>query len=286
MNDLIVSVKNLRYAYGDNLAVDGISFSLNPGQVLGLLGPNGAGKTTTIKILSGQLEIQEGIVNILGERFTKNVSKIQDRIGVCFEEKNLYNNMTARENLIFFAKLFGIQKYDPTVSLERVNLLDRQNDFVSTFSKGMRQRLMIARSLVNNPDILFLDEPTGGLDPASSKSIREIIKEEAKNGTTIFLTTHDMNEADHLSDNVAFINEGKIVALDTPENLKIQHGQKSLRVRIRKGKDIKTERFQLDKKNVGEKIKKLIDSQNLLTIRTEEANLEDIFIKLTGRRLN
>ncbi len=286
MSNSIVSVKNLYYSYDDNVAVNDVSFSLSSGEVLGLLGPNGAGKTTVIRILSGQLEIQKGCVNILGEKFTKNVSKIQDRIGVCFEEKNLYENMTAHENLDFFAKLFGIRNCDTSVLLERVDLLERKNDFVSTYSKGMRQRLMIARSLINNPDILFLDEPTGGLDPASSKAIREIIKEEASNGTTIFLTTHDMTEADHLSDNVAIINEGEIVALDTPENLKVQHGQKSLRVRVRKGEDINTERFELDKKNVGEKIKKLIDSQKLVTMRTEEANLEDVFIKLTGRSLN
>ncbi len=285
MKKVVVEAKNISYSYGDFLAVKDVSFSLNSGEVLGFLGPNGAGKTTVIKMLTGQLEVQKGSIKIFGKRLKKEDSEIRKRIGVCFEEKNLYENMTARENLQFFAKLFGIQKYDFDKALKRVDLAGRADDRVGTFSKGMRQRLMIARTLLNTPDILFLDEPTSGLDPTSSQAIREIIREEMERGATVFLTTHDMHEADQLSHKVAFINEGEIVALDTPENLKVEHGKRSVKVRVRRGKKIETKTLSLEDEGVGEKIKSLVDSKKLLTIHTEESNLEDIFIKLTGRRL-
>lgn len=285
MKKVVVEAKNISYSYGDFLAVKDVSFSLNSGEVLGFLGPNGAGKTTVIKMLTGQLEVQKGSIKIFGKRLKKEDSEIRKRIGVCFEEKNLYENMTARENLQFFAKLFGIKKYNFDKALKRVDLAGRADDRVGTFSKGMRQRLMIARTLLNTPDILFLDEPTSGLDPTSSQAIREIIREEMERGATVFLTTHDMHEADQLSHKVAFINEGEIVALDTPENLKVEHGKRSVKVRVRRGKKIETKILSLEDEGVGEKIKSLVDSKKLLTIHTEESNLEDIFIKLTGRRL-
>jgi len=285
MKKVVVEAKNISYSYGDFLAVKDVSFSLNSGEVLGFLGPNGAGKTTVIKMLTGQLEVQKGSIKIFGKRLKKEDSEIRKRIGVCFEEKNLYENMTARENLQFFAKLFGIKKYNFDKALKRVDLAGRADDRVGTFSKGMRQRLMIARTLLNTPDILFLDEPTSGLDPTSSQAIREIIREEMERGATVFLTTHDMHEADQLSHKVAFINEGEIVALDTPENLKVEHGKRSVKVRVRRGKKIETKTLSLEDEGVGEKIKSLVDSKKLLTIHTEESNLEDIFIKLTGRRL-
>jgi ABC-2 type transport system ATP-binding protein len=285
MNKVIVSAEGISYSYNDSLAVDDVSFSVSEGEVLGFLGPNGAGKTTVIRMLTGQLEPKKGKVQLFGEDLKKGDSEVRGRIGVSFEEKNLYENMTARENLIFFAKLFGIKDYDARNALKRVDLDSRENSKVSSFSKGMRQRLMIARALINKPEILFLDEPTGGLDPNSSQAIREIIKEEVKRGAAVFLTTHDMHEADQLSDIVAFMNEGKIVALDTPEKLKIEHGKRSVKVRVRKGKEIITKSISLDDEEVGERIKKFLDAKKLVTIETEESNLEDIFIKLTGRRL-
>ena len=285
MNKVVVSAEGLSYSYNGLKAVNDVSFSVTAGEILGFLGPNGAGKTTVIKMLTGQLEIQKGSVKLFGKTLKKNDTEVRKRIGVCFEEKNLYENMTAKENLEFFARLFAIKNYDVSKALKRVNLASRANDRVGSFSKGMRQRLMIARALVNTPDILFLDEPTGGLDPRSSVAIRKIIKEEAERGAAVFLTTHDMHEADQLSDYVAFMNEGKIVALDTPENLKIKYGKKSVKVRVRSGKEIKTQTISLEKEGAGEKVKKLLESEKVLTIHTEESTLENIFIKLTGRRL-
>lgn len=280
-----IIAENLTYRYGDLTAVDNISFSVAEGEILGFLGPNGAGKSTTIKILTGQLPPRSGKAAILGVDVKKDSPEIQARIGVCFEEKNLYLNMTAVENLSFFADLFGLKNVDVKGMLDRVGLGDRAGDRVKNYSKGMQQRLMVARSLVNSPKVLFLDEPTDGLDPVSSQAIRDIIKDEARRGAAVFLTTHDMHEADELSDRVVFLNEGKIYAMDTPENLKFKHGKRSVRVRFRKNGDIKERVVALDESSTGEQLKSVVDTEGILTIHTEEATLEDIFVQMTGRGL-
>lgn len=177
-----VIVENISCSYGDIKAVDGISFRIPEGQILGFLGPNGAGKTTTLKMLIGLLKPQSGRIIILGMDAAKEVEKYQARIGVCFEEKNLYEDMSAQENLRFFASLYGIKRPDVDGLLERVGLAANRRDRVSNFSKGMKQRLMIARALVNRPDVLFLDEPTDGLDPVSAEIIRDVILEEKNRG--------------------------------------------------------------------------------------------------------
>ncbi len=285
MNEEAITVSNLAYSYGKIKAVDGISFDAAPGEVLGFLGPNGAGKSTTIKMLIGMLEPQAGQIRLLGEEMPDGRDRIQPRIGVCFEEKNLYVEMSARENLEFFARLFGIRRYDADAALARVGLTGREDQRVKGYSKGMRQRLMVARSLINRPNLLFLDEPTDGLDPVSSRSIRSIVEEEADRGAAVILTTHDMHEADRLSDRVAFINEGKVVALDTPENLKLQYGERSVRIRLKENGEVEERLVSLDQADTGERLKQAVTSPGLLTIHTEEATLEDIFIRLTGRRL-
>ncbi|GAB4286190.1 MAG: ABC transporter ATP-binding protein [Coriobacteriia bacterium] len=285
MSEPAIQVQDLHYAYGDLQAVKGISFDVQPGEILGFLGPNGAGKSTTIKMLTGQLTPKQGIARILGKDVTKDDPEVQAQIGVCFEEKNLYLNMTALENLDFFASLFGIKDADSLEVLRRVGLADRATDRVSSFSKGMRQRMMISRAFINKPLVLFLDEPTDGLDPVTSAAIRTTIKEEAERGAAVLLTTHDMFEADELADRVAFINEGEIVALDTPENLKLKYGTRSVKVRLRDGEDVREERFEIDAEGASARLAELAASPNLMTIHTEEATLEQIFIQLTGRGL-
>jgi len=285
MTQPAIEVDGIRFNYGDIKAVDGISFEVMPGEILGFLGPNGAGKSTTIKMLTGQITPKSGIARVLGRDVSRDRADMQARIGVCFEEKNLYDNMSGKENLAFFASLFGIRNYDSESALRRVGLGDRGGDRVKGYSKGMRQRLMMARAFVNTPDVLFLDEPTDGLDPVSSRAIRDIIKEEASRGAAVLLTTHDMHEADGLSNRVAFINEGKIVAIDTPENLKLKYGERAVRVRVREGGTIKEEVVALDATDAGERLKAAVAAEELLTIHTEEATLEHIFIQLTGRGL-
>ena len=285
MTNAAISVQDITFWYGDLQAVKGISFEVAPGEILGFLGPNGAGKSTTIKILTGMLSPKSGKAQVLGVDITKDDPVMQAQIGVCFEEKNLYDSMSAIENLKFYASLFGIKDIDTLELLRRVGLADRAKDRVRKYSKGMRQRLMMARTLVNTPKVLFLDEPTDGLDPVSSQAIRNLIKEEAKRGAAVLLTTHDMNEADELSDRVAFINEGKLYALDTPESLKIEHGKRSVKVRLKENGEITEKTVALEEGDAGKELSSAVRSPGLLTIHTEEASLEDIFIKMTGRGL-
>jgi len=266
--------------------VDKVTFNVAEGEILGFLGPNGAGKTTTVNILTGQLKPKGGRATLLGMDVASNVEKVQGDIGVCFEEANLYEKMSAIENLNLFARLFGVRPFDGDALLKRVGLAGREKDRVETYSKGMKQRLMVARSMVNRPRVLFLDEPTAGLDPASSEAIRNIILEERTRGATVFLTTHDMLEADKLSDQVAFMDKGKIVALDTPLNLKRQYGKRALKAKVstESGK-LEDREITLDTKDTANAIQQLFSQEEVVTIHSEEATLEDIFIDITGRGL-
>jgi ABC-2 type transport system ATP-binding protein len=282
----LVLVDRVTKRYGKTLAVADLSFGVAKGEVLGFLGPNGAGKSTTIKILIGRMHPQAGTARVLGTDVTADDPAMQARIGVCFEEKNLYDSMSAEENLRFFASLFGIRRLDTGALLSRVGLADRARDRVSKYSKGMRQRLMVARALVNAPDVLFLDEPTDGLDPVSSTAIRRLITEEAARGAAVLLTTHDMHEADELSDRVAFINEGTLYALDTPESLKLRHGTRSARVQVRQDGDLVERRVDLDADGAEEALRAALSAPELVTVHTDEASLEAIFIEMTGRQLD
>ena len=281
-----IVAENLEFHYGENKAVDGISFSVERGEILGFLGPNGAGKTTTVSILTGQLRSFLGRASLLDLDIRKNTREILAQVGVCFESTNLYEQMSAEENLRFFSRLFGNRSFDAGPLLARVGLGGREKDKVETFSKGLKQRLMIARALVNEPMILFLDEPTDGLDPVSAQAIRRVILEEKERGASVFLTTHDMTEADKLSDRVAFINEGKIVALDTPHNLKQSYGKRALKVETLNSEGaLETRELSLDGSDAGRTVQGMIDRQEVVTIHSAEASLEDIFITITGRGL-
>ncbi len=282
-----IVVKNLTYHYGEIVAVDHISFEVAAGEILGFLGPNGAGKSTTQKMLTGQLRPQEGRAVLLGHDIAREAKRVQARIGVCFEQTNLYEQMSALDNLNLFAELFGVKDFDGYALLKRVGLAGREKDKVGDYSKGMKQRLMVARTLVNRPDILFLDEPTSGLDPVSSEAIDNIILEERQRGATVFLTTHDMWEADKLCDRVAFMNQGKIAALDTPRSLKQQYGRRSV-VAEMVGADgqLNHREIALDTEDTPRAVASLFSQGRLVTLHSEEATLEDIFIQITGRRLS
>ena len=287
MPENAIVTNNLTYQYGDLIAVDHIGFKVAEQEIFAFLGPNGAGKSTTINMLTGQLKPMEGQATVLGMEVADDPNKVQERIGVCFEITNLYEQLSAKDNLALFAKLFGVKEFDPEVLINRVGLDGRGGDTVETYSKGMKQRLMVARALVNRPDVLFLDEPTEGLDPQSSLAIRNIILEERDRGATIFLTTHDMAEADKLSDRVAFIDSGKIAAIDTPHNLKQQYGKRVLRAEVSdgEGKLLKRE-IELDKAGTAAEVERLFEHEQVVTVHTEEATLEDIFIEITGRSLD
>jgi ABC-2 type transport system ATP-binding protein len=281
-----IVVENLTYRYGDLLAVDHINFEVTAGEILGFLGPNGAGKTTTVKMLTGQLRLQEGRAVLLGHDVVRETQRVQSLIGVCFEQTNLYEQMSALDNLKLFAELFGVKDFDGYALLKRIGLAGREKDRVANYSKGMKQRLMVARSLVNKPEIIFLDEPTAGLDPVSSETIGNIILEERERGATIFLTTHDMWEADKLSDRVAFMNQGRIEAMDTPHNLKQKYGKRSLIAEVvTTGGGLEKREISMDTTGTPREVEALFEKEKVVTLHSEEATLEDIFIKVTGRRL-
>lgn len=287
MTQNAIVAQDLAYNYGDLLAVDHIDFQVEKGEILGFLGPNGAGKTTTVNMLTGQLKQKDGRAEVLGFSVANNIRKVQSRIGICFEETNLYENMSARENLKLFARLFNVRNFEPDVLLKRVGLEGREKEKVQNYSKGMKQRLMVARTILHSPDILFLDEPTDGLDPSSAESIRDVILEERERGATVFLTTHNMAEADKLSDRVAFLNQGRIVALDTPHELKQQYGSRTLKVGVYDdGGALEYKEITLDTPETPDRIRELFAQHKISTVHSEEATLEDIFIEITGRGLS
>jgi ABC-2 type transport system ATP-binding protein len=219
-----IFAENLTKDYKTLRAVDHISFSVEKGEVFGFLGPNGAGKTTTIRMLTGQTAPTSGSAKVAGCDIVTERQKLKPKIGVVFEAQNLYQRLSARDNLIFMARLYNVDHSVVDETLAMIGLSHRGKDRVMDYSNGMKQRLLIARALLHKPEILFLDEPTRGLDPHIALEIRKIIAELSQNGTTVFLTTHYMEEADRLCQHVAFLNHGKITALDTPGNLKAACG--------------------------------------------------------------
>jgi ABC-2 type transport system ATP-binding protein len=219
-----IEVYELTRDYNGLRAVDHITFSVEPGEIFGFLGPNGAGKTTTIKMLTGQLRPTSGEARVIGCDVVEDRQQLAPHIGVVFENQNLYERLSGRDNLLFMARLYGIEKRRVNEVLADVGLTERARDRVSKYSNGMKQRLLIARALLHHPDVIFLDEPTRGLDPGVAREIRGLIAKLAEEGVTIFLTTHYMEEADRLSSRVASIDQGRIVALDTPDQLKAAHG--------------------------------------------------------------
>ena len=286
MTQAVIIAEELTYHYGDLTAVNQVSYSVAEGEILGFLGPNGAGKSTTVKMLTGQLQPKTGRAIVLGQDVARRAKRVQAEIGVCFEITNLYEQMSGADNLKLFARLFGVRDFDVDALLKRVGLDGRGQDRVETYSKGMKQRLMVARALVNRPRILFLDEPTEGLDPASAQAIRSVILEERARGATVFLTTHDMVEADKLADRVAFIDRGEIVALDTPRKLKQQYGKRLLHaeVELPDGRLV-LRQVVLDQVDTSQAMARLFSEERVITIHSEEATLEDIFIQITGRGL-
>ena len=224
-NGSLIEVKNLTKMFGKFTAVDDISFTVKKGEIFGLLGPNGAGKSTTLRVLSTLARPTKGTATIDGFDIVKNDNEVRKLIGIVSEKMIMYNRLTARENLLFFGNLFNIPKavLNKRIDelLELVQLTKWKNSQVGTFSTGMRQRINVVRALLNLPQVLFLDEPTLGLDPQSSVEIREFIKKlNRENGTTVVITTHMMVDADLLCDRIAIVDHGKIVALDTSTNLK------------------------------------------------------------------
>jgi ABC-2 type transport system ATP-binding protein len=301
----IIQVTDLVKKYGDLTAVKGISFEVELGEIFGFLGPNGAGKTTTISILCTLLSPTEGSAKVNGRDVALQREKVRECIGLVFQDPSLDDRLTARENLEFHAFAYRVpkQERDGRIEevLEMVELLERQNDRVETFSGGMKRRLEIARGLLHYPKVLFLDEPTIGLDPQTRNSIWEYIRElKQKHGITIFLTTHYMDEAENC-DRIAIIDYGRIISLDTPEGLKQQVGGDIVKIKTADDK-------QAEKLLVADSDVSMIQDREYLCFEVRDAEnfiprfikdfpvainsismhrptLDDVFLKLTGREI-
>lgn len=313
MSDLMVETKQLTKFFKLVLAVDKIDLAIPKGSIYALLGPNGAGKTTTISMLSTILPPTSGSASILGLDLIKDSKKIKEFIGVCPQEIVLYERLTARENIHLIAQMHGLRKADYKEKtddlLGKMNLLERASDKVKKYSGGMRRRVNVLMAVIHNPEIIFFDEPSAGLDPQSRRVVWDFIKDFQKKKGTIILTTHSMEEADDLSDELVIIDNGKIIAQGTPEELKGSLGEgdviefkvaeldrdkrDNIVSRIKKldfvkwAKKIGKGRIVLNGLDSLRKIAEIIDAVQvqMLDISIRKNTLEDVFLDLTGRRL-
>lgn len=280
MNTPVIVAKDIRKIFNKAVALDAISFSIEKGQIFGFLGPSGSGKTTTINILIGQLMADNGQSSILGQDSRKLTSQELGKIGLVGDTSGFYEKISLYNNLLFYSKYYGIDKTTVDNLLKRVGLYDSRKTVAEKLSTGMKQRMLLARALINKPRVLFLDEPTSGLDPATSQTIHSLILELKAAGTAIFLTTHDMNEATLLCDKLALLNEGRLVEQGSPKDLIQKYNQnKQVKLSYQDG----SERI-LDFTELGQAMAS--DSEKIIAIHSCEPTLEDIFIQLTGGKLN
>lgn len=282
--EAVIEAEELRKSYGKVRAVDGVSFTVGRGEVFGLLGHNGAGKTTTVKMLTGRARPSGGRARVCGHDVTSGRERMKPLINLVFEDQNLYERLSGRDNLRLFANLYGAPADRVDELLERVGLTKAAGRKVKTYSTGMKQRLLVARALVNEPQALFLDEPTRGLDPTSARELRAMILDLSKRGTTVFLTTHYMEEADEICDRVAFMSAGKIVALDTPRELKLRHGKGVHSATVLLA-DREEHTIHLDDTGDSRRLAGWMDQGRVLSVHTQEGTLEDVFVELAGRPL-
>lgn len=277
----IIEIQNLAHSFGDKKVLGCINLEIRKGEIFGLLGPSGAGKTTLIKILTGQLKPSGGTAKILGKASVELKGSDYGKIGIMMDNFGLYDRLSCYDNLKFFCMIQGIPKSRIGEVLQAVGLSDARKTMASDLSKGMRNRLLLARVLMGNPEILFLDEPTSGLDPMTTEEIHKLIEKEKEKGTTIFLTTHNMAEAEKLCNNVALLNEGEIVEYGPPKDICRRYNhQKLLKVHLEDGRDIELAH---DGTSI-QALKLYLENGELETIHSTEPDLESVFMELTGRK--
>lgn len=283
----MIKVNNLFHSYNhdDTHQIKNVNFDVKPGEIFGFLGPSGAGKSTIQNILTGLLELQKGKITIDNEDITKTSKSRFNNIGMSFEQANVYTNLTAKENLDFYKTLFDCETLDSQTLLDQVGLQGKEDIKVKEFSKGMKHRLTFARSMINQPKLWFLDEPTTGLDPSIAKNIKDIIREKNNQGTTVFLTTHNMHIAEELCDRVAFIVDGAIKLIDSPKNLKLQYGDHLVSVEYTKDDTLMKKTLSTIVEEDKNTLQAIIENYPIQTIHSKEASLEEIFIKVTGKDL-
>ena len=273
----MITVEKITKRFGNKTALNQIQFNVEKGEIFGFLGPSGAGKTTLINILTGQLKADEGTTQLLGKDTKDLTPEDLARIGLVGDSSGYYEKLSLEKNLIVYAKIYGLPNSRVDEVLEQVGLLESKKTIAEKLSTGMRQRMFLARALLNRPELLFLDEPTSGLDPMTSKKIHRLLEELKAAGTTIFLTTHDMVEATEMCDRISLLNQGDLVEIGTPRDI-IQKYNKEKRVKV-------TFLDHSEQVMAFEDLKDL-DMTQVELIHSMEPTLEDIFIQLTGEKLN
>ena len=283
----MIQVKNLEFTYKktQKKAIRELNFNIQEGEIFGFLGPNGAGKTTTQRLIIGLLRNYTGHIEVLGKERNQWGKEFYEQIGVAFDFPNLYLKLTAKENLQLIGAYYKSRTEDPDKLLDRVGLLPDRDVRVESFSKGMKMRLNFIRSIMHQPSLMFFDEPTSGLDPVNAHIIKEIILDQKSAGRTVFLTTHNMTDAEHLCDRVAFIVDGKIVVTGSPKALMIEHGKRRVKVEYQLDGRLLEKEFEIHNLAGNKEFLDVLQTNNIKTIHSCEATLEDIFIKLTGRNL-
>lgn len=278
----MINAKGISKSFADKKVLSGIDLDIKPGTIFGLLGPSGAGKTTLIKIITGQMGFDSGEVSVFGKSVTELNGEEKKQIGIMMDDHGVYDRLTVADNLKIFCDIYGVPYSAIGSALKEVGLSDSAKKPAMKLSKGMLARLKLARVFMVSPKILFLDEPTSGLDPMTMKYIHKLILERRNAGCTVFLTTHNMEEATVLCDEVALLNEGKIVERGQPSEICRRYNhQKKIHIHLKTGGDIS---FAHDAESAGE-IGRLIEQGRLETIHSSEPTLETVFIELTGRKL-
>ncbi len=281
MSEFVIQVERAVVSFGQKPALREVSFEVRTGEIFGFLGPSGAGKTTTIKLLTRQLRPQGGSVRLFGAPVETLPAAAFDQIGVLTDTSGLYERLSVEDNLNLFADLKGVPRARVREALERVGLAGEEKKPAKKLSRGMAQRVMLARAVLHKPRLLFLDEPTAALDPATSRAVQDLLLELNHEGTTIFLTTHRMEEADRLCGRVAFLNEGVIAACDSPRALKLSHAPNLL---VAVGEDGR--RLTAEKSSAGlAELSRAFEGKAISTLHSQEPDLEEVFLTLTGRKL-
>jgi fluoroquinolone transport system ATP-binding protein len=277
------NVENLRFTYKKNKeeTIKGISFHISEGEIFGFLGPSGAGKSTTQKILIKLLDDYDGVITFNHKNIVEYDDSFFEDIGVSFEMPIHFSKMTALENMNFFKKLYK-KNADIESLMKQVGLWNDKDKMVGEYSKGMKIRLNFVRAMLNDPKMLFLDEPTNGLDPTNAMILKDMIRTYKQNGGTVFLTSHIMSDVDQLCDRVAFIVDGEIKEIDSPRNLKIKYGKRTMKLEYKENGKTVIEEFLMDGIGQNQHFLDLLQTKNIETLHSGETTLEEIFIKVTG----
>lgn len=277
-----VIARELSFRFGTNQVLNHVSFEISAGEIFGLLGPSGAGKTTLIKLLTGQLKPDEGCAMLLGRDTGKLQAAEHNRIGIMMDNFGLYDRLSVYDNLSFYADIYHVSRSRIADILKNIGLYEARNTAAAKLSKGMKNRLSLARALMNDAGILFLDEPTSGLDPVTTREIHSVLKAQRKRGATIFLTTHNMYEAEALCDHVALLSRGRILEYGTPEDVRRKYNHLNrLMLTLKDGRTVSLENSSAS----ALQIKEYLEQEAIETIHSTEPTLETVFIELTGEKL-